>query len=579
MRNDFIFRVRVVYFVFIFFALFIAGRLFLVQVVRGSYYKQKASDQYIAPSADYFDRGVIYFEKNDGQLISAATVKKGYLLAISPKNIKNPEFAYKKIKKILAPSGESNVEDFSSRDDFLRRAGKTGDPYEEVAHKLSKEQAEAIRALKLRGVNVYSESWRFYPAKTLASRELGFVGYKGNKLTGRYGLEKYYNDILSRNNPGEKSVNSFAEIFMGLKKIISNDSKEGDIAVTIEPMVQSILEINLEKVLKKYKAVMAGGIIIEPSTGKILAMSAKPNFNPNRYGKAGNLSLFLNPGVQSVFEMGSIMKPLTLSASMDMGAISPTTVYDDKGYVILNGRRIENYDGRGRGRVDMQQVLDQSLNTGAIFAMEQMGKEEFKKYLINYGFGEKTGIDLPDEVPGMISNLNSGREVEFATASFGQGIAITPIEMITAISALANGGLLMRPYVVEEIKNKEGVDKKIEPKIRRRVLKKETSEKISRMLVKVVDDALLGGTVKLKNYTIAAKTGTAQLHKEGGRGYYKNEYVHTFFGYAPAFGTKFVVLLYLVKPQGVRYASHSLTEPFMNIVKFMINYYKIRPDR
>ncbi len=579
MRNDFVFRVRVIYFAFIFFAVLIAGRLFLVQVVHGSHYKQKASEQYISPSADYFDRGVIYFEKSDGQLISAATVKKGYLLAISPKNIKNPEVVYTKIKKILENSGNSGPVGVISRSDFLRRAGKKDDPYEEVAHKLSREQAEAIRALKLKGVNVYSESWRFYPAKNLASRELGFVGYKGNKLSGRYGLEKYYNNILSRNDAGAGPVNSFAEIFMDIKKIISNNSGEGDITLTIEPNVQSVLEINLEKALEKYKVVMAGGIIMEPATGRILAMSAKPNFDPNNYGKVRDLSLFLNPAVQSVFEMGSIMKPLTLAAAMDTGAISPGTVYNDKGYVILNGRKIENYDGKGRGEADMQQVLDQSLNTGAIFAMQQMGKKEFKKYVIKYGLGEKSGIDLPDEVPGMISNLNSGRDVEYATASFGQGIAVTPIEMITAISSLANGGLLMRPYIVSEIRTREGVSRKIEPKIRRRVLKKETSEKISRMLAKVVDDALLGGTVKLKNYTIAAKTGTAQLHREDGRGYYDNEYLHSFFGYAPAFDAKFVVLLYLIKPQGVRYASHSLTEPFMNITKFMINYYKIRPDR
>ena len=570
MKDNFVFRVRVVYTLFFIAGALLAGRLFFVQIVKGNYYSERANNQYIAPSGGYFNRGTIYFKKKSGRLVSAATVKKGYVLAINPKILKDPKTAYQKIAGI---AGAVNKED------FLRRASKENDPYEEIIHKLNGEQAERIKNLKIKGVSVFSESWRFYPAKNLASRALGFVGNGRDGLSGRYGLEKYYEKILKREDSDGENINSFAEIFIGIKKMISGSSEEGDITLTIEPSAQAFLENVLEDTLKKYDAEMAGGIIINPSTGGIYAMSAKPNFNLNNYGKAGDLSLFLNPITQSVFEMGSIMKPLTMSAGLDQGAVSPETVYEDRGFVKLSGRRIENYDGKARGRVDMQQVLNQSLNTGAVFVMQKLGKKKFKKYMEAYGFDEKTGVDLPDEVGGLISNLNSNRDIEYATASFGQGIAVTPIEMVSALSALANGGLLMKPYVVEEIKVMEGIDKKTEPKERRRVLRRETSEEISRMLVRVVDEALMGGTVKLKNYSIAAKTGTAQLHREDGKGYYENEYLHSFFGYAPAFNAKFLVLLFLVKPQGVRYASHSLTEPFMNIAKFMINYYEIEPDR
>ncbi len=211
--------------------------------------------------------------------------------------------------------------------------------------------------------------------------------------------------------------------------------------------------------------------------------------------------------------------------------------------------------------------------------MQKLGKEKFKEYIINYGLGEKTEIDLPDEISGLISNLNSGRDIEFATASFGQGIAVTPIEMASALAVLANGGVLMKPYIVEKIISEDGIIKETKPQERRRVLKEQTSEEISRMLSKVFDGALMGGIYKMDHYSAAAKTGTAQINIEGIKGYEEGQYIHTFFGYAPAFGAKFLTLLFLVKPQEVKYASHSLSEPFANITKFLLNYYQVPPDR
>jgi cell division protein FtsI/penicillin-binding protein 2 len=570
MKDGFSFRIRIAFiFVFIFGAV-LATRLFFVQIVHGNYYKELASRQYVAPSAGYFDRGTVFFKRKDGQLISAATVKKGFLLAINPTLLINAESALEKISAVVK----------IDKGVFAKSAAKTSDTYEEVARRLTNEEADKIKALKLKGVDVYSESWRFYPAESLASRVLGFVGFNGDKLEGRYGLEKYYENILSREENKDGSVNSFAEIIMDIKKSVSEDSLKGDIILTIEPEVQSFFEETLNGVMEKYSAEMAGGIIIEPKTGKILAMASVPNFNPNTYGETKNLTQFINPGVQNVYEMGSIMKPLTLAASLDQGKITPNTTYNDKGFVVFNNKRIENYDGKARGTVDMQEVLNHSLNTGAVFAMQQLGKENFFEYIKNYGFGEKTGIDLPNEAQGLISNLDSMRDIEFATASFGQGIAVSPIEMASALAVLANGGVLMKPYVVERIKASEGLDKNFEPQEKRRVLKTETSEMISRMLVNVTDKALMDGIYKMDRYTIAAKTGTAQSIKSGGgKGYNETEYIHTFFGYAPGFDAKFLTLLYLVKPQGVKYASHSLSEPFMNITKFLLNYYQIPPDR
>ena len=461
----------------------------------------------------------------------------------------------------------------------MSKALKKDDPSEVLARRLDEATALKIKNLKMSGLNAYPESWRYYPFDNLAAHILGFVGYKNDKLVGRYGLELYYEPMLKR-DASDSKINSFAELFFDLKKLIAGEITTGDVALTVEPNVQSMLEKNLEKTKEKYKAQTVGGMIINPKTGEIIAMSAKPDFNPNQYAKTKDFSIFMNPLVESVIEMGSIMKPLTLAASMDNGSITASTTYTDNGFLAFGPSRIENYDGKARGKADMQRVLNESLNTGAVFAMQKMGKDKFKDYMLGYGFGEKTGIELPQEAKSNISNITGGnRDIEYATASFGQGTAITPIAMTTALSTLANGGLLMKPHIVKEESIKGLRNRVASPQEVRRVLKKETAEEITRMLVNVVDNALVEGAYKMKQYSVAAKTGTAQLVEKGKKTYAEGEFIHTFFGYAPAYDAKFLTFLFIVKPQGAQYASNTLTEPFMDITKFLLNYYEIPPDR
>ena len=561
--DDFSGRIRFVGILLFLIAGGLIYRLFDLQVMKADYYREKADRQYISleNKSPIANRGTIYFREKTGQLVSAAGVKDGYKVVINPSVLKNAEDIYNKISPIIP----------LKREDFLLHAAKQNDAYEEIIRRLEADKADAIRKLAIEGFSVISDQWRFYPGGKLASHILGFVGYKGDELVGQYGIEKFYEDHL-RAEPEDAVRNSFAEAFLGISRELFLKSLENkqDVILTIEPSVQGFLEASLEKVLSQYSAESAGGVIIEPKTGKILAMAAKPDFDPNFYNKVENPALFLNPFISNILEIGSVMKPITLSSALDANRIKPETTYYDNGYLIIDKARIENYDAKGRGKVDMQAVLDESLNTGAVFAMRQLGKDNFRNYVINFGLGEKTGIDLPDEIKGNISNLDSPREIEAATASFGQGIAPTPIGFTMAFSALANGGYLVQPYIVETSQS--------QPVIRRQVIKKETSEEITRMLVKVVDEALLGGTVKLDHYSIAAKTGTAQIPNENQKGYSEN-YLHTFIGYAPAYDPKFLVFLYLKKPQGVKYASHSLTPAFMDITKFLLNYYEIPPDR
>lgn len=568
MANNAIFRIRLISGAFVMGALAIVVRLFFVQIIHGDEYRQQAERQYTSTAGSAFNRGSIYFVNKEGNEVAAASLAHGYALAIHPAQIPvgERERVYRGLNKEIA----------IDKSNFLMRAAKVSDPYEEIAQQVPSAVAERIQALSLPGVVLKVVRWRVYPSKTLAAHAIGFVGYQGSEFSGRYGLEKQYEKVLGR-TMGERKLNLFAELFLGLgKEVLGNEVKEGDIYLTIEPVVQDEAEKTAAALMERYHAEEVGIIVMEPGTGALRALAASPSYDPGE--KKGNLTVLQNPLIEKVYEMGSIIKPLTLAAALDAGAITRTTTYDDKGYVVLNGARIENFDKKGRGVVPMQEVLNNSLNTGAVFAMQRMGRDSFRTYMRAYGFGEKTGVDLPDEVAGITYNLQSSRDIEYATASFGQGIALTPLATTRALAALGNGGLVVKPYVVQEIRYKGGEKKVIEPTALRRVLKEETSEEITRMLVTVYDDALGGGKYKMERYSIAAKTGTAEVSKDAG-GYYEDRYLHSFFGYFPAYQPRFIIFLYMLKPEGVRYASESLSEPFVGLAKFLINYYRIPPDR
>lgn len=543
--------------------------LFFVQVVDGEKYREQAESQYIAPVTGLFDRGSIFFTDINNQTFSAARVRSGVVIAINPSIIENPEKVFKKLSMAV----EIN------REDFFEKANKKDDPYEVLLSRVEKNTGELVRNMKIKGVVVSRDRWRYYPMGTTSAQTLGFVGYKQDIVTGRYGLEQHYNHILERGDPKPR-VNFFAEIFTNISTIlVASNEREGDIITHIEPRVQGFLESAIDNIKTDWDADAVGGVIMDPKTGAIYAIAYVPSFNPNTFNLVSDASLFSNPIVGSVYEMGSIIKALTIAAGLDAGVIDSSTTFNDTGTIVLNNRRVGNHDGRAHGVVTMQEAINKSLNTGSVFIMQQLGKEKFKDYFLSFGIGEETGIDLPNEVHGLISNLNSKHEIEYATASFGQGIAMTPIATIRALASLGNGGLLVTPHIVRAIDYGKGNIHTISPLPPERVFSPETSEEVTRMLVNVVDEALLYGAVKLPNYSVAAKTGTAQIAKTDEAGYYKHRHMHTFFGYFPAYDPEFIVLLFAIDPKKVRYASQTLTHPFMDITKFLINYYDIPPDR
>ena len=570
MKSSHVSRIKLLSLFVVLFASFLVARLYVVQIVQGSDFSDRADRQYVRPGYSLYDRGSIFMEDKEGRLVSAATLKTGFTVAIRPDNIEEPADTYNLLSSVIPLEEET----------FLSRAGKKGDPYEEIAVRVDPETAKRINNFNLSGVDTYKDRWRFYPGNALAAQAVGFVAFDNDTLTGTYGIERYYEDILTREEDS-LYVNFFAEVFANLYKTIfcRSAASAGNIITSIEPSVQLHLEGKLKEVYEKWDSNLTAGVIIDPMNGEIFALGVYPGFDLNNFQSEEDARVFVNPLVENIYEMGSIIKPLTMAAALDVDAVTPETTYYDHGFVDLDGYTISNFDGKGRGRVNMQEVLSQSLNTGVSFVVKQMGNDVFASYVKAYGLGEETGIDLPNESAGLVQNLDSPRDIEYATASFGQGIAMTPISTVRALSVLANGGVLVTPHVAKEIDYKSGLSKKVQFNDGKRVLKTETSEEITRMLVKVVDEALRGGTVKLPNYSIAAKTGTAQIAKVDERGYYDDRFLHSFFGYFPAYEPRFLIFLLNVEPKQVRYASETLTEPFIDSVKFLINYYEIPPDR
>ncbi len=565
-------RIRIITGVVLLLALILVFRLYQVQILNNEHWTAKAEKQYIHTKQDLYSRGSIFFTTRDGEKVSAASIKSGFLLALNPTQISDPQMVCDKLEKYLTIPKEKCVD----------RAGLKERTYVEIEMTLTDEVADEISALKISGVSLYRNQWRYYPGGDLAAKIIGFVGYSDKTegvIAGKYGLERYYDDVLYRDTE-VRSVNLFAEIFsnLGDNNYKKDESPRGDIVTTIEPTVARMLDTVLLETNEKYSSDMTGAIIMDPKTGAIYAMDTVPGFDLNDRGST-TVEFYKNPLVESIYEFGSTIKALTMAAGLDSGVVTRDSTYYDAGSITLNTFTIRNYDGKGRGTVPMQEVLNQSLNTGVAYIADKMGREKFRDYFYNFKLGSESGIDQPSEIHGKIDNLKLARDVYYATASFGQGIALTPIATTRALAVLGNGGYLVTPHLVSRIEYEDGTSRDIRYPDGAQVISAKSSEEISRMLTTVVDDALGHGQYSMPHHTIGAKTGTAQIANPNGGGYYEDKYLHSFFGYFPAYDPKFIIFMYTVQPKGVKYASETLTEPFMNITKFLINYYNIPPDR
>jgi len=530
------FRLHFLIFLFSLAFLAVVFRLYQLQIKEAQFWRLKASLQIKATeNLKPVWRGDIFVHQKE-KLIPVAISKKFDACFVVPKEIEEKE----KTAKIL-----SEIFPEIPYNEILEKVEKKGDPYELIKRKLSKEEIEKIKNLNLKGVYLEKKIERYYPFSSLFSHVVGFVSLdEKGKWKGRYGIEAFYDQELSEGK---------------------------DLILTLEKDIQE-KAYQLLKELKENQEAEAGQIIVmEPKTGKILAMVSLPDFDPNFYFKFP-VKNFLNPCHQTIYEPGSVMKVITIAGALEAKKISLEDKYLDPGKVKIKDRIIENWDKKSHGEITIKEILEHSINTGAVWVAQKLGKEDLIKYLEKFRINKKTGIDLPGEVKGSLKNLEKGGEVELATASFGQGISVTPIGLISAFSSIANQGKMMKPFLVEKVIFPDGKKKEISPKMIAQPISKETSQILTSLLVNAVEKNVLA---KVEGYQIAGKTGTAQIPFKGK---YLDEYIHSYVGFAPADNPKFIILIKLDKPKKATLSGFTVVPVFRKLAQFLFSYYNLAPE-
>lgn len=552
----------------IFFALAcIFARLIFLQIIDRDVYRAMAENQHNMTAELEASRGEIFLNDRD-ELYPLAVNKQFQMAYAVPKEIENSEEVVNKVSEILSLEKE-----------FLRnKFSNPNDPFEILKKRLTDEEVSKIKEIGIKGIRMLPEVYRYYPGGTLASHIAGFVGSNGENMRGMYGVESFWESELRGEVGLIKQERDAAGRWISVSDRDLRPAKNGEnIVLTINHAMQYEVEKILKETVDKHEAADGSIIVMDPKTGKILALASYPNFDPNEYSKVENPSLFNNPTVTSAYEPGSIFKPLTMAIGIDDGKINPDTEFVDNGFVIEAGYKIQNSEEKVYGRQTMTNVLEISINTGVIFVERLVGNDRFLDYVKKFGFGSKTGIGLPAEASGNIVNIEkTNRNINFYTASFGQGISVTPLQIANAYAALANEGRLMKPQIIEKIFNSNGEEKKIEPEELEQVVSKKTAEQVGKMLRSVVINGH-GKKADVPGYQVGGKTGTAQVAKIGSSGYEEGLTIGSFAGYAPIQDPQFVVLVKIFDPKDIQWAESTAAPAFGKVMKFLLEYSKVKP--
>jgi cell division protein FtsI/penicillin-binding protein 2 len=525
----------------------ITGWLFFLQFVKHDFYKALAEGQQKILELTAGSRGEIFLANGEPLAIN----KRVSFLFISPKEIRNKEETARILAELLGLDEQ----------EILEKAKKTN-LFEVIKPELSEEEENKIKEKNLKGVYVQEKIVRYYPQRELASHVVGFLG--GEKK-GQYGVEGFYDQILKGKEVlSEKEKGPFG--FFSPKQM---EYSGQNLVLTIDPAIQFRAEKILQQAQARLKFKKGEILVLDPLSGEIIALAQFPEFDPNHYSEIEDISVFRNDLVQATFEPGSVFKPIVMAAGLNEGVITPQTIYIDNGMVRIGKWQIYNYNQRVFGKQTMTGVLEKSINTGAVFAERQVGHNLFLEYIKRFGFFEKTNIDLQGEVYSENLELKKGYEINFATASFGQGINVTPIQLARAFSVIANGGELITPHIVK-------TDQELEKK---QVISRKTASELTAMLVSVIENGF-GKAAGIDGYFVAGKTGTAQIawpalgiQKSG----YSDQTIQTFVGFAPAFDPKFLILIKLDNP-ATRTAEYSAVPLFKELAKYIIDLWEIPPD-
>lgn len=544
-------------------------RLASLQLAQGSEYRVQADGQRISVGVIEPSRGEIKIADNfSGQPATVATSIEKPLVYAVPASMTDREGAAKALAPILGISEK----------EILDKTADNSKKYVPLKKQLTDEDKKKIEDLKLSGIAFDKEIVRFYPEGPFLSQLLGFVGYKGDVRTGLYGIEQAFNQYLSgtAGSLAQERAAGGAWIFGSRRD--QTPARDGDtVLLTIDKTVQFKAESVIKEAVEHNSADSGSIVIMDPKTGAIVAMATYPTFDPNDYSKVSDPSVYNNQITQGAYEPGSIFKPVTLAAALNEGKITAQTTYNDTGEVNVDGYTIENSDHKAHGTQTMTQALEQSLNTGMIYAKGTIGNKKFLDYVNKFGFGKDTGIEVMENA-GDLSNLKNNIDVNYDTASFGQGLNITPIQMLQAYGAMANGGRMMKPYVVNARITGDGKVEDTKPQEVGQPITVQTASTISAMLVNVVENGH-GKKAAVKGFYVAGKTGTAQVPLKDGKGYDANNNIGSFAGYAPVEDPRFVMLVRVNHPRSVSFAESTAAPAFGTMAQFLLQYYNVIPSR
>ena len=546
-------RVYITVFCVLCFAITVLIKAAYMQVLNSDYskfLKKRYKKQILKTLTIFGERGKILDRNNEVLAISNKTDS----VYIKPKNFNKKNI--KVIAQILEMPADVLYKKISKRKKFLW-----------VKRKVDKEISKKLKSLNIKGIGFLEEYRRFYPYNEIASNLIGFCNID-NK--GAAGIEyKFDNDLKGRKVKIPIVVDAKKRPTSAIYRDKYDSAKGNSVKLTIDIGIQSIVENEIKLWVKSFNAVRATAIIMSPDSGKIIAMASYPDFNPNYYYKFPS-KFYKNLAISFNYEPGSTVKPLVISWALNKRMIDLNWEYD-----IFNGyyrfkRLIDLHDHGLRGVLNIRQILIHSSNIGMAQIADYLGKETIYKIFKDFGFGDYTGIELPGEEKGIVKPLNKFSAVTHATMSFGQGIAVTPIQLITAYASVVNGGYLLRPFIVDEILSPQG---KIILKNKKLVKRKILSEKVSKEIKQILVDVVKKGTgrkTRISYISIGGKTGTAQIPDPKGRGYLKGNYISSFIGFFPANNPKCLMLLIIEKPKNRYYASDVVCPIFKKISEEII---------
>lgn len=542
----------------------LAGRIAWVQLVQGKNLSEKAETQLKESRGLLSPRGTI-FDRNGRELAVSNLAKSLYA---NPSEIKDPD----EVASLLAPVLGMNAADIKDR---LTGGGRFVWLKRTLEPDVAARVASLIKENDIKGLSFIEESKRYYPNDTLAAQVLGFVGTDDIGLDG---LEMALDGTI-KGQLSEQVLETDSRGIPILKSIFSfGPPKQGkNVYLTIDSTIQFIVENSLDKAMSNTHAAGATVIVMNPRTGDILAMANRPTFNPNQFYRYGP-EQWKNRAVTNIYEPGSTFKSIVAAAALQEGLVSPNEKFIDNGYVIVSGRRIQNWSGDAYGTITFTDIIKNSINTGFVQVGMRIGAARLTNYARSFGFGQLTNIELPGEVEGLLFKPEDMRDSDLATMSIGQSIAVTPIQLITAVSAIANDGVLLKPHIIKEIRNADGsVYSASSTQAVRQVISLDTARLLTGLLEKVVSEGG-GKQAAVKGYRIAGKTGTAQKLREGGGGYYSGRYIASFVGFAPVEDPQLAVLVVLDDPRGAYYGGEIAAPVAGEIFAQVLRYLNIAPN-